>query len=1185
MIIIILPTFVVINTTKTLSIMETKTFTRQLLVALFCIATAFNAWSYDLELDGIYYNLSGSTAIVTYAQDPSVASYSGNVTIPSTITHNGTTYNVTVIGERAFNLCTDLTSITIPYSITVIENYAFYGCTNLYGSNGYYFFHLPESVTYIGDYVFSGGNAIVRFVVDDNNTSYCGYNDALYSKNKTKLVCYPANSPNTDLTNSDFPSTLTTIGDGAFSGSKTLTSIEIPGTVTTIGGWAFDDCSGLNRVVIPESVTTIGPCAFRYDDDLNTVICLTRTPPSIDNEAFTCFSVAKLIVPESSVAAYNNAEYWQDFSAIKAANFNFVSEQVFYKITNATDKTVAVVRSVNEQNFNSNDYVGSISVPASVTHKGDIYTVTKVDNFAFYYNKQLQYVSIPRSVTRIGERAFYGCESLSYMNLANGLTDIGAYAIALCSNLTSIYLPESLESIGVYAFYWCNSLTEVIIPDAVTTIGNGTFNKCSSLGAVVLGAGVTSIGANAFAECSSLTCVNSAATTPPVIQSNTFMTSHYNNATLTVPETALSAYQQALYWSNFTTIEQTGETFEANSIYYFINDDGHTASVTYRDTNYNSYSGNVDIPEYVYHNGMNYLVSAIGPRAFMNCRSLYSVSFPYRLTSIGSNSFDNCTALTSVSLPASLTEIGDYAFYGCSSLNSISLNLNLKTISQFSFSHTGLTSLSIPASVDSINSTAFNYSNSLNNITVNTSNLKYCSIDGVLFSRDKKILVAYPNAHAADYTLPNGTEIISNSAFRGCEVLAHVTLPTSLRQIKQSAFFDNINLEEIVVPRGVTTIENSAFSGCSRLSRAELPTTLTSIGYLVFNDATNLTQVVVKATTPPTCASRMDPRTHELYETFMNTHYTYVTLTVPAGCTAAYQAAGTWKKFTHIEETDFPLEGDRGDVNGDGTVDINDVTTLIDYLLGSNNNIATSAADCNLDNAIDISDVTTLIDYLLTGSWGDKKSIELWGLVGMEFGSTPWGIGGGSIGVDLQPLYPIQGYSYDDYGHGIIECTGYFKTNYYFSLSKADRSEQINNNGGSFNVEEDGYYTIRLNTATREVSIIPYAGEEPALYSSMCIAGDVNSWMYEDTYMLPVNPRAQENHDWYITLNAEAGTMLKFVHGVWEAYWGTNSFPYGTGTAVGDNITVPAGQYQVMFNDITGNYIFVPGTYPYTDEW
>ncbi len=1165
--------------------MATKTFTRQLLAALLCLTTAFNVWSYDMKVDGIYYNVWGEEATVTYESEQGVASYSGNVVIPSSFTYNGTTYNVTGIGDHAFAGCTSLATVRIPNSITWIGAYAFYSCTNLYGSNGNYYFFLSDKIVSIGDYAFGGGNAIIKFEVDPNNKQFSCYNDALYNKNKTKLICFPSSSEQTVLTSSFFPSTLTTIGDGAFGDCHQLTEIEIPGTVTQIGGWAFDFCTELKRVFIPESVTSIGHCAFRYDYNIEKVFCLVSTPPTIYDETFTCFNNATLVVPRSSLTAYKNATEWKNFSSIKAANFDFVYNDIFYKITSSTNKTVAVVRSIDEQSYDSTDYTGTVSIPSNVIYGDDTYRVMSIDNYAFYYNKQLSSVYVPSTVTTIGERAFYGCENLFYLSLGEGLTEIGPYAMCFCKNLTSLGLPETLQSIGESAFYNCIGLTQMNIPNAVTSLEQSVFYYCTSLESVILGSGLTSIGANAFNNCSSLIGVNSMATTPPVIESNTFMTRHYNNATLTVPQASLSAYQEATYWSNFNTIEQTGTTFVADGIYYYINDDGSTATVTYRNTNYNSYSGNVEIPENVTHNGVSYKVNAIGERAFYNCQSLLSVSMPYCVQSIGNHSFDKCTALTSMSLPYQLTVIGDYAFYGCTSLSSIYLCDKLKTISQFSLSNTAITSISIPSSVDSISYTAFSYCNSLTSITVNPFNEKYRSIDDVLFSKDRKTLVAYPGAYAADYTVPDGTEVIMASAFRGGETLTHVTLPTSLRLIQHSAFFDNTSLEEIVVPNGVTTIENSAFAGCSAMCRAELPATLTSLGYLAFNNVPDLTELIVKATTPPTCAVYFDPRTHNQYEAFMDSHYTYVNLTVPTGCTAAYQAAGTWKKFVSINEEDFPPEGERGDVNGDGVVDINDVTSLIDYLLGSNSSIATAAADCNLDTAIDISDVTTLIDYLLIGNWGDKKSIELWGLVGSEFGSTPWGIGGGSIGVDLQPLYPIQGYSYDDYGHGIIECTGYFKTNYYFSLSKADRSEQINNNGGSFHVEEDGYYTVRLNTATREVSILPYSGEEPALYSSMCIAGDVNGWMYEDTYMLPVNPRAQENHDWYITLDAEAGTMLKFVHGVWEAYWGTDSFPYGTGTAVGDNISVPAGQYQVMFNDITGNYIFVPGTYPYTDEW
>ncbi|MBQ6079118.1 MAG: leucine-rich repeat protein [Muribaculaceae bacterium] len=1166
--------------------MKTKTITRQLLMALVCIATAFSAWSYDLQVDGIYYNVWSNQATVTYESEQGVASYSGNVVIPSSFTYNGTTYNVTGIGDNAFEGCTDLTTITIPNSVTWIGEYAFYGCTNLFGSNGNYYFFLPENIALIREYAFGGGNAIIQFEVDPNNEYFSCHNGVLYNKNKTKLISFPSGSTLTVLTSSFFPSTLTTIGNGAFGDCHQLTGLEIPGSVTQIGGWAFDGCTGLKRVIIPESVTTIGTCAFRYAYNMETVICLISTPPTIDDEAFSCFNIATLVVPPSSLTAYRNASEWKRFTAIKSANFDFVYNGVFYKITSSTNKTVAVVRSIDEQSFDSYDYMGVVSIPPTVTYAGNTYTVTTIDNYAFYYNKQLERVYLPPTVTTIGERAFYGCENLQVLSLNEGLTEIGRYAVCICHSLTSITLPETLTTIGEYAFY-NSGLNSIVIPNSVTTIEQGTFEMCAGLESVVLGTGITDIGPSTFANCSSLIHITSMATTPPSITSSTFTSYQYNNATLIVPKASLSAYQEATYWSNFTNFETTGTTFEYNGIYYYINDDGQTASVTYKDTNYNSYSGNVVVPEYVYYNGFNYKVNAIGERAFYNCQSLLSVSMPSCILSIGKHSFDKCTALTSISLPYYLTVIGDYAFYSCTSLSSIDLCDQLKTISQFSLSHTAINSISIPSSVDSISYTAFNYCNSLTGITVNLHNQKYCSIDRVLFSKDGKTLVAYPGAHAANYTVPNGTEVIMASAFRGGETLSHVTLPTSLREIQHSAFFENISLEEIVVPNGVTTIGNSAFSGCSSMTRAELPSTLTSLGYLAFNNVPDLTELIVKAQTPPTCAIYYNPRTGEVYEAFMDDHYNNVTLTVPTGCTAAYQTASTWKKFMIIEEESFPIESVRGDVNGDGNISIADVTALIDYLLDSSSSVATGA-DCNLDGSISIADVTALIDYLLQNSWGDKKCIELWGLSGIDFGNTQWGIGGGSIGVDLQPLYPIQGYSYDDNGHGILEYTGYFSAPSFFLITKPDRSESIQNDGGAFYVEEDGYYTVSLNTATHEVSITPFTpstGLAPATYPTMCIAGDVTDWVANTLFMQPVNPRSVQNHDWYLTLNVTSNSIMKFVYDSWYAFWGSETFPYGTGYATGDNIPVPAGEYQIMFNDITGNYIFVPGTYPQIPEW
>ena len=160
---------------------------------------SISASAYDVEVDGIYYDISETTATVTYGDNK----YSGDIVIPESITYNGSKYSVTSIGEMAFDGCSGLTSVTIPNSVTSIGDFAFFDCSGLTSVT------IPNSVTSIGSWAFSECSGLTSITI---------------------------------------PNSITSIGNSAFSDCSGLTSVTIPNSVTSIGDWAFDCCDNLKNV-------------------------------------------------------------------------------------------------------------------------------------------------------------------------------------------------------------------------------------------------------------------------------------------------------------------------------------------------------------------------------------------------------------------------------------------------------------------------------------------------------------------------------------------------------------------------------------------------------------------------------------------------------------------------------------------------------------------------------------------------------------------------------------------------------------------------------------------------------------------------------------------------------------------------------------------------------------------------
>lgn len=229
-----------------------------LLTATLCCSTVF---AEKIEHNGIYYNLNGNTAEVTYRGDEEDGwmyfsadeLYSGTLSIPDTIVYAGSVYQVTSIGNDAFAGSKLLENLQISSAITTIGNGAFTLCNSL------------ESIT-----------------VANNNTYFFSYNGILYKKTPVELYFVPRNIQGDIELSED----ITSIPSSAFQNCSNLTSITLPDKVTTIADGAFNNCTNLQDVFLNEGLTSIGEYAFSKCTSL-TIISFPNSLKSIKACAFS----------------------------------------------------------------------------------------------------------------------------------------------------------------------------------------------------------------------------------------------------------------------------------------------------------------------------------------------------------------------------------------------------------------------------------------------------------------------------------------------------------------------------------------------------------------------------------------------------------------------------------------------------------------------------------------------------------------------------------------------------------------------------------------------------------------------------------------------------------------------------------------------------------------------------------
>ena len=246
---------------------------------------------------------------------------------------------VEIIKSNTFEGCGNLTSITIGESVKIIGSSAFSGCSGLVSVS------IPKSVTSIGSDAFRSCTGLRAVNITDLATWY----EITFFSNPLQYA-HHLYLNGEEITTLIVPENVTNIGNYTFSGCYGLTSVTIPEGVKSIGNYAFSDCSGLTTVTIPSSMTNIGSSAFN-GCKLRNVLIKCVTPPLGPGLAFSeqTFFHTTLYIPTGSWDAYAYDNNWYRFINIReiATAEEQVSMERAYTLMDTNTFTYSVYDPVN----------------------------------------------------------------------------------------------------------------------------------------------------------------------------------------------------------------------------------------------------------------------------------------------------------------------------------------------------------------------------------------------------------------------------------------------------------------------------------------------------------------------------------------------------------------------------------------------------------------------------------------------------------------------------------------------------------------------------------------------------------------------------------------------------------------------------------------------------------------------